>query len=337
MSLVRYISKRIILMIPTVLGALLIVFFMVRALPGSPALMKISQYGGVEQLLKIERSLGLDKPWHEQLIMYFKGLLRGDLGDSLYTGNPVVVDLLTRFPATFELALVALVISLTLGIPLGLIAGIKRNKLIDNMASVISISGVSVPVFWLGLMLIFVFFYVIGIAPAPTGRIDIGIEIHKITGLFLLDSILTGNLAAFKSALAHIILPAFTASFQVLGEISRLVRTTTIEILQSPHIITAKAAGIPKREIFIRDVLKNALTPIITSTGYNFGFLLGGLFVTESVFAWPGMGLYSLQAIYKSDYAPVQGYIIINVLIFLVVNLVVDILYGVVDPRVSRK
>lgn len=306
-------------------------------LPGNPALMKLGQYGGTEQLLKIEKNLGLDKPWHEQLILYFQGILRGDLGNSVFTGNPVTVDLLARFPATFELAIVALTLSILIGISLGLVAGIKRNTWIDTLASVISIFGVAIPVFWLGLMLILIFFYISGVAPAPTGRIDVGIEIHKITGLFLLDSVLTGNWIAFKSALAHIILPAFTASFQVLGEISRLTRTTTIEVLQSPHILTAKAAGLPKGEVIVHDIIRNALTPIVTSIGYNFGYLLGGLFVTESVFAWPGMGLYSLQAIYTSDYAPVQGYIIINVLIFLIINLVVDILYGVIDPRISRK
>jgi peptide/nickel transport system permease protein len=335
--LVKYLLKKIVLTIATVIGALLLVFILVRALPGNPALMKLGQHGGQEELLKIMRSLGLDKPWHEQLLAYFQGLIRGDLGNSLFTGNSVVADLSARFPATFELAIAAMVISLVIGIPLGIIAGIKRNTLIDNLASVISIGGVAIPVFWLGLMLIFIFFYIFGVAPAPSGRIDVGIELRTITGLYLLDSILTGNLIAFKSALSHIVLPAFTASFQVLGEISRIVRTATIEILQSPHIVTAKAAGLPKREIIINDILRNSLVPIITSAGYNFGYLLGGLFVTESVFAWPGMGLYSLQAIYKSDYAPVQGYIIVTVLIYLIVNLAVDVLYGVIDPRVSHK
>ena len=337
MSIWRYIFRRILSTIPTIFGALVIMFLLTRILPGDPALMVLGPaHASPENIENMRRLMGLDHSIPVQFIRYLGQLMRGDLGFSWHTGNPVIQELLMRLPATFELTTLALILIILFGLPLGVIAGYYRNKTPDNIINGVTVMGISMPTFWLGLLLIYTFFYKLGIAPPPMGRLSSEVDTPSmITGLLLIDTLLNRNFPSFLSALQQLILPGITLAFFNLAIIVRTLKADMIEILREDFIRTARAMGIGQKRILFKYALRNALLPTVTMLGTIYGSLLGGAVLTEVVFSWPGVGMYAVESIQWLDYAGLQGFIIFYVLIFTAVNLVVDISYRLIDPRVQ--
>jgi peptide/nickel transport system permease protein len=337
MSIWRYIFRRILSTIPTIFGALVIMFLLTRILPGDPALMVLGPaHASPENIENMRRLMGLDHSIPVQFIRYLGQLMRGDLGFSWHTGNPVIQELLMRLPATFELTTLALILIILFGLPLGVIAGYYRNKTPDNIINGVTVMGISMPTFWLGLLLIYTFFYKLGIAPPPMGRLSSEVDTPSmITGLLLIDTLLNRNFPSFLSALQQLILPGITLAFFNLAIIVRTLKADMIEILREDFIRTARAMGIGQKRILFKYALRNALLPTVTMLGTIYGSLLGGAVLTEVVFSWPGVGMYAVESIQWLDYAGLQGFIIFYVLIFTMVNLVVDISYRLIDPRVQ--
>jgi peptide/nickel transport system permease protein len=337
MNIWRYLLRRILSTIPTIFGALVIMFFLTRILPGDPVLMILGPaHASPENIENMRRIMGLDDSIAIQFVRYLGQLMKGDLGFSWHTGNPVSQELITRFPATFELTTFSLILMVLFGLPLGVIAGYYRNKAPDNIINGVTVMGISMPTFWLGLLLIYIFFYKLGIAPPPMGRLSSEIEIPPVvTGLLLIDTLLNKDFPSFRSALQQLILPGITLAFFNLAIIVRTLKGDIIETLREDFIRTARAMGIGQKKILFKHALRNALLPTITMLGTIYGFLLGGAVLTEIVFSWPGVGTYAVESIQWLDYAGLQGFIIFYVLIFTMVNLVVDISYRLIDPRVQ--
>jgi peptide/nickel transport system permease protein len=337
MTLWQYILRRILSTLPTLFGALVIMFILTRILPGDPVLMVLgpahSSPENVEQMRKV---MGIDQPLPVQFVRYLGQLMRGDLGYSWHTGNPVSKELIMRFPATFELTSLALILMVVFGLPLGIVAGYYRNKTPDNIINGITVMGISMPSFWLGLLLIYVFFFILGIAPPPMGRLSSEVDAPPVvTGLLLVDTLLKKDFSGFLSALHQLILPAVTLAFFNLAIIVRTLKADIIDTLREDYIRTARAMGLSQKRVLFKHALRNALLPTVTMLGTIYGFLLGGAVFTEIVFAWPGVGTYAVESIQWLDFAGLQGFIIFYVLIFTTVNLLVDISYKIIDPRVQ--
>lgn len=337
MKLIYYIFKRLVLLIPVLLGISLITFFVSRVLPGNPVYLILGSQATEEMIKELTMELGLDKPIWQQYIIYLKDVLRGDLGVAWHTSNPVLLDIAARFPATFELILVGLLMALIVAIPLGVTAAIKKDGIIDHLARGISLLGVTMPAFWLGLLLIYFLYYKVQIFPAPMGRLPIEVTFSgdKITGLLLVDSLLQRNFDLFWGAFKQIFLPAFTLGFVSLAPLTRLIRSSMIEVLNSDYIRFNKASGIPSKLLYFRYALKNALLPAITMLGTMFGYMLGGAVLIEKVFAWPGIGLYAVDSIQLMDYSAVQGFVLLSAVFYVFVFLVVDLIYFALDPRIK--
>lgn len=337
MSFLFYILRRLLWLFPVVLVVTLIVFVVSRILPGNPVYLRLgSQDASQEVIDRLTREMGLDKPILVQYAMYLNDLLHGDFGTAWHTSNPVVKDIAARFPATVELTVVALLLSLLIGIPLGVIAAVRKDSIADHTIRLISLGGLSVPSFWLGLLLIYFLTFRFEIFPSPTGRVGITVTPpDKITGLYIVDSLLVGDTKALASSIQQIILPAVTLALGQIAGISRMVRSTMIEILDSDYIRAARAFGISDRKIYYSYALKNTLIPTITYVGNGVLWLLGGVVVVEIVFTWPGLGLYAMESIFVKDYVGVQGVALLIGILSVLVWLVVDILYFVVDPRVT--
>jgi peptide/nickel transport system permease protein len=334
MSLALYILRRLMSVVPTLFGVTLISFFLTYMLPGNPALVKAGPLATPEYLAEIERKMGLDQPVWVQYGRYVGGLFRGDLGESSATGRPVLQDFLQRLPATLELTLASLILAVLIGVPLGVLSAVHRDTIVDHLGRIVGVAGVAMPTFWTGLLFIYVFFYVVGWAPPPLGRLASGLSPPtSITGLYVIDSLLTANWRALWSSLGQLALPAFTLAFSVMAPLARMVRATMLEILQSDYITAAWAAGLPRRRV-IGDALRNALIPVVTTIGVVFGFLMAGNAVVETVFAWPGIGHYAVTALMTKDSGPIQSFVLFVAVMYVIVNLVVDLLYGLVDPRV---
>jgi len=334
MSLALYILRRLMSVVPTLFGVTLISFFLTYMLPGNPALVKAGPLATPEYLAEIERKMGLDQPVWVQYGRYVGGLFRGDLGESSATGRPVLQDFLQRLPATLELTLASLILAVLIGVPLGVLSAVHRDTIVDHLGRIVGVAGVAMPTFWTGLLFIYVFFYVVGWAPPPLGRLASGLSPPtSITGLYVIDSLLTANWPALWSSLGQLALPAFTLAFSVMAPLARMVRATMLEILQSDYITAAWAAGLPRRRV-IGDALRNALIPVITTIGVVFGFLMAGNAVVETVFAWPGIGHYAVTALMTKDSGPIQSFVLFVAIMYVIVNLVVDLLSGLVDPRV---
>jgi peptide/nickel transport system permease protein len=335
MRLVIYIFKRLIQLIPILIGISLITFAIARLLPGNPAVLAAGPLGTEEQIEEIKHEMGLDRPIWEQYGLYMRDLLRGDFGTSWRTGLPVTTELLNRFPATFELITLAMLVAILIGIPLGALAAVRQGTGFDHFVRVFSVGGVSIPVFWSGLMLMFVFYYLLHWAPAPIGRIGFGIRPPThITGMYVIDSILTGNGTALLSSLKQLALPLVTLVFAMISPIVRITRTTMLDVSREDYVRTAKASGLHRRTVIFRDTLRNALLPVITTIGLQYGYSLGGEVLVEQIFSWPGMGRYSIDAIFNLDYAPVQAFVMFVALIYITINLIVDVLYALLDPRI---
>jgi len=331
-----YFVRRLFWAIPVMLIVVTIVFIVSRVLPGNPVYLMAGTNPTPEKIARITRELGLDKPVLVQLKMYLLDLLHGDLGIAWHTGNPVIKDILSRAPATIELALAALAFTLLIGLPLGIIAAAFKDSLLDSFLASTSLIGFSMPSFWLGLLLIYCLCYQFKIFPMPMGRISMDVALPKhITGLYVVDSLLTGNVEALVSSIQHLMLPAFTLALGQIAGLSRMIRRSLVEVLESDYIRTAKAYGFSEAAILCKHALKNALIPAITYMADSVLWLMGGEVVIEVVFTWPGLGLYATNCILMKDYAGLQGTVLLIAMMSVFVYLVMDFLYTLVDPRVK--
>lgn len=335
MGFLGYFLRRLALVIPTLLGVTIITFTLTYVLPGNPAVVKAGPLVSPEVVKELEKEMGLDQPAWVQYWRYISGVARGDLGQSSSTGRPVLEDFRQRLPATLELTLASLLIALVVGIPLGVQSAVHRDTAIDHIGRIVGVAGVAMPTFWTGLLGLYLFFYLLGVAPPPLGRLGSGIEPPTaITGLYVVDSLLTGNWKALGSSLHQLMLPAITLGLSVMAPIARMVRSTMLEILESDYIKSAWAAGIPRRQVIYGDALKNALIPVITILGIVFGFLMAGNAVVESVFAWPGIGNYAITSLMTKDSGPIQSFVLFVAVLYVVVNFAIDMVYGLIDPRI---
>jgi len=341
----RYVLNRLASLALVLLGVSIIVFVLLRGMPGVDPLAAYIAPGlpiSADALQSLRRELHLDQPLPLQYAYYAADLLSGDWGYSRTAAQPVLDALLGRLPATVELAVAAVALSLGIGIPAGIVAALRRDRAADVVVRVVSITGISFPVFWLGIILQLVFFYYLGQLGLPNlpsrGRIDdlVALEypLTDITGFYLIDSLVSGNLPFFASALRHLVLPAFALSLIGLATIVRIMRASMLEVLRQDYILLARSKGLPLRTVVIRHALRNAITPVLTTAGTTLGILLGGAVVVETVFSWPGVGLLAVQGILNNDSVLVVGFALFLATMMVLVNLVVDMLYAVVDPRV---
>jgi len=327
--------RRVLAMIPTLLGVIVIIFLITRVLPGDPARTIAGENAAPSTVAKLRQQMGLDEPIWQQFLNYFLGLFRGDLGFAWHTGHPVAQDFASRFPATVELALAALLIGILIGVPLGIVGAVRRGRVSDHATRVISLLGISMPLFWLGLLVISFFYANLGWEPAPIGRMgDTVNPPTHVTGLYVLDSVITGDSVALGSSLSHLIWPAMVLSVGTIAIVSRMTRSSMLEVLGQDYIATAKAKGMGPVKVVGAHVLKNAAPTIVTVIGLELGQLLGGAVITETIFSWPGIGNYVVQSIEATDYAPVQAMTLAAAVIYLIVNLLVDLSQAVFDPKV---
>lgn len=327
--------RRLAAAIPTLVGVVIVTFLLTRALPGDPAAYFAGPAATQQAIEEIRARLGLDQPLPVQFLDYVQDLLRGDLGLSITTGQPVLHELATRLPASAELTLLGLLFAGSVGITLGVLAALKPNSWLDNLCRVVATLGVSLPTFFTGLLLIYVFYYLLGWAPAPLGRLDVfASPPPHVTGFYLIDSLLAGDAETFLSALAQIVLPAITLGIFAVAPIARITRGSMLAVMGSDFIRAARAHGLSGRTVVIAYALRNALLPVVTTLGMVFSFLLGANVLVEKVFAWPGIGSYAVEALIASDYAPVQGFVMTMGVLYVALNLMIDMLYQVIDPRV---
>lgn len=331
-----YTGRRLLGLIPVLLGISLLVFLFLHLIPGDPAVVLLGERANPEQVESLRERLGLNQPLPTQYVLFLRDLLSGDLGTSIFNLLPIRDQLVNRWPATFELALSAMLIAVILGIPLGILAAVRKNSLWDNASTIFSLIGVSMPVFWLGLLLIYLFAVNLHWLP-PSGRISIegGNAFQAISGFFLLDALLQRR--AMGDVLSHLILPALTLGTIPLAILMRITRSAMLEVLSQDYVRTALAKGLAERVVIFRHALKNALLPVVTIVGLQFGTLLGGAILTETIFSWPGIGLWLYEGILNRDYPVVQGGVVFVALIFVIVNLLVDLSYALLDPRIQYR
>jgi peptide/nickel transport system permease protein len=330
----QYIVKRLLLIVLTLFGLITVIFLVSRVAPGDPARLAAGPDATEEMVEVMRKEFGLDKPLALQYIEYFKGLFRGNLGRSIRTRHSVLDDLIQFFPATFELTVFSLLLAVVLAIPLGVICAVYRDRSLDHAARIFSVSGMALPMFWLALMLQLFLALRFDFLPLG-GRLGMLTEPPlKITHLFLVDSLLTGNWYAFLDALRHIILPALVLSFPALASIIRVNRAEMLEVLSRDFIVSARAHGISKTRVIGLYALKNALIPTMTMVGLRYGWMLGGTILVETVFDWPGIGLYAVQSAVYSDFQPITGVTLLIGINFMLANLIIDLVYGALDPRV---
>ena len=327
--------RRIATALPVIAGVIVVTFLLTRALPGDPAVYFAGQAATKQAIEEIRHRLGFDRSLPVQFLDYVDRLAHGDLGTSLTTGQPVTTELLTRLPASAELMLLALVLSIAIAVPLGIAAAMRPGSLIDHACRIVTTAGVSLPTFFTGLLLIYVFYYLFGVAPAPLGRLDVFFSAPpQRSGFYLLDSLLAGDVETFDAALAQLVLPAATMAIFTLAPLARITRAAMLGALGSEFIRTARASGLSGQRIVFVYAFRNAILPVITTLGMVLSFMLGANVLVEKVFAWPGLGSYAVEALIASDYAPVQGFVLMMALLYVLLNLAVDLVYGLVDPRV---
>jgi peptide/nickel transport system permease protein len=328
------ILKRMMMAVPSLIGVVIVTFLLTRALPGDPAAYFAGPAATTEAIQQIRVKLGLDKPLYIQFVRYVEDLAHGDLGNSLTTGQPVGQEIKTRLPASAELTLLGLIVSVLIAVPLGILAATRPNSLIDHTCRVIATAGVSLPVFFTGLILIYVFYYHLGWAPPPLGRLDIFYSPPPhVTGFYLIDSLIAGDGELFVAALKQLILPALTLAIFSLAPIARMTRASMLAVLSSDFVRHARASGLAPFTVVITYAFRNAMLPVITTLGMVFSFLLGANVLVEKVFAWPGIGSFAVEALIASDFAPLQGFVLTMAVMYVALNLLIDILYGVIDPR----
>jgi ABC-type dipeptide/oligopeptide/nickel transport system permease component len=332
----RIAGRRLLAALPNIAGVIVITFLLTRAIPGDPAAYFAGAAATQEAVEQVRRELGLEKPLIEQFFRYVAALARGDLGLSLTTGQPVLKELLHRLPASLELVLLALALACAIAIPMGVAAAVRPGSWVDQVSRLITTAGVSLPTFFTGLLLAYVFYFLLGWAPSPLGRLDpLFSPPPTITGLYLIDAAIAGDRALWWACFKQLILPVLTMTIFVLAPIARMTRASMISVLSADFIRTARASGLSRNTVLVRYALRNALLPVVTTLGMVFGFMIGSSVVIEKVFGWPGVGSYAIDALTASDYAPVQGFVLTMGILFVLLNLLVDLLYVLIDPRVT--
>lgn len=332
----RYILRRLLNLLPVLLGITLLVFTLLHLIPGDPAVVMLGERATPEQVAALRERLGLNQPLPLQYFIFLWNLVRLDFGTSIISGVTIAEEIKTRWPATFELSVAAMLIAIILGIPAGVLAAVRKNSVVDNLTMSGSLLGVSMPVYWLGLLLIYLFAVNLNWLP-PSGRIsiDAGFSFKPITNFYLLDALLQLNFKALKDVLAHLVLPALTLSTIPLAIIARITRSAMLEVLSQDYIRTARAKGQLERWVIFNHALKNALLPVVTIIGLQFGALLGGAILTETIFSWPGIGSWIYEGILARDYPVVQGGVVFVAVAFVLINLLVDLSYALLDPRIQ--
>jgi ABC-type dipeptide/oligopeptide/nickel transport system permease component len=328
-------SRRLGITLFSIAAVVVITFALTRLLPGDTAAYFAGPAATESAIQEVRVKLGLDQPKYVQFVRYVQDLSRGDFGQSLTTGQPVIRDITARLPASAELTLAGLIISILIAIPLGVLAAVKEGSMIDHVSRVIATAGVSLPVFFTGLLLAYFFYFILGWAPAPLGRLDIIYSAPPhVTGFYLIDSLIARDMEVFWAAAKQLILPAATLAIFSLAPITRMTRASMLAVLSSDFVRTAKASGLSTRKVILTYAFRNALLPVITTLGMVFSFLLGANVLVEKVFSWPGIGSYAVEALIASDFAPVQGFVLVMAIMYVILNLMIDLLYGVIDPRV---
>jgi dipeptide transport system permease protein len=334
--MLRFLLARIAVLIPTFLGVTLVAFTFIRMLPGDPVeLMSGERVMAPERHAAIMRQLGYDRPMPIQYLDYLRGVLSGDLGTSIVTKRPIVSDFRALFPATLELSLCAIVIAVLLGIPAGVIAAVKRGSFFDQAVMGVALVGYSMPIFWWGLLLIILFSGVLHWTPV-SGRIDLLYYFPHGTGFMLYDGLASGQKGAFRSALSHLILPSIVLGTIPLAVIARQTRSAMLEVLSEDYVRTARAKGLSPFRVVGVHALRNALIPVITTIGLQVGVLMAGAILTETIFSWPGIGKWMVDSVFRRDYPVIQGGLLIIAAIIMLVNLTVDLLYGLINPRIRH-
>ncbi|MDZ7800576.1 MAG: ABC transporter permease [Trueperaceae bacterium] len=345
-----YFFRRLFGLIPVLFGVSLLLFAITRFIPGDPAVALLGQRASPEALQQLRQDLGLNQPmlfnlerareegigglFDSQYFLYMGRLLQGDLGRSVFSRIPVAQSLSVRFPATIELTLFAMGFAILVGVPAGVWAALHRGKVQDTIVMTIALSGVSFPVFWLAIILIYLFAVVLGWLP-PSGRLSVGTDLDPVTGLYVLDSILRGNWPALRDAARHLLLPAVALGTIPLAITVRMTRSSMLEVLSQDYVRTARSKGVAERSVVNKHALRNALLPVVTVIGLSFGTLLSGAILTETVFSWPGIGRWVYDAISARDYPIIQGGILFIAFVFVIVNLLVDLSYALIDPRIQ--
>lgn len=336
----EYVARRLVMAVVVLLSVSVITFFIARVVPSDPAAAWVGPRPTQEQIARATKELGLDRPLYEQYLRFMGALLRGDLGTSVKTHQPIATDLKTFLPATLELVLAAMVMAVVIGIPLGVLSGAKKGGLLDHQTRLFSIAGVSMPTFWLGLLLQLLFFSKLGLLPLG-GRISTEVALYHpvtpITGFYLIDTAITGNWVAFKDALLHIILPAFALATYAIGLTIRMTRSSMIEVLNEKYILAARVAGIPERTVLFTLALKNAIIPTITVLGLSFVYSLTGAILVEVIFSWPGLGSYVTDAVLNVDFPVVVSVTLVVTVFYVFINLFLDLIQAQLDPRITLK
>jgi len=335
MKLRYYVIQRLITLIPVVLLVITIVFFISHTIPGDPARLLAGQQAGEEQVQKIKEEYNLDKPVPVQYYLYLRDSLRGDFGISMHTRRSVMEDIKQYYPATLELTTVSMILVIFIGIPLGVISAVKRNKFQDHIARFIAIGGVAMPVFWFAVMLQILFYYKFPVFPIG-GRISYGISPpDHITGFYIFDSILTRNWVALKSSIHHIILPSICLAFSSMSSVVRQTRGEMLKVLKEDYVVAHKAYGIGNKDLIYKYALKNALIPTVSLIGLVFGTIIGSSFLVEIVFNWPGIGSYVVQSILTLDFPGIIGAVLVIAISYILINLIVDIIYTFLNPKIK--
>jgi dipeptide transport system permease protein len=334
--MLRFVLKKLALLIPTFFGVTLLTFFMIRLIPGDPIELLVGERGidpARHAMLRAE--LGLDRPIHEQYAIYIGDVLQGDLGKSIVTKKPVLTEFLTLFPATIELSICAIIFAAIVGLPAGVLAGVRRGRFADYFVMGSSLTGFSMPIFWWGLLLIILFSVNLHWTPV-SGRIGLVYFFEPVTGFMLIDSILSGQQGAFRSALHHLILPTVVLGTIPLAVIARMTRSSMLEVLSEDYIRTARAKGLSPLRVVGVHALRNALIPVVTVIGLQVGTLLAGAILTETIFSWPGIGKWLIESVRRRDYPALQGGVLLVATTIVFVNLTVDLLYGLINPRIRH-
>ncbi|WP_261134514.1 ABC transporter permease [Bacillus sp. Marseille-Q3570] len=329
-----YTIRRILMLIPVLIGMSLIVFFLIRAIPGDPAQIILGQQASKEAVAQLRDSLGLDEPWYTQYFIYMKDLLTGDLGNSIRTHAPISEEIWPYFAATLELSLFAMIIAVVIGVNAGIISAWFQNSWFDYVAMLLALIGVSMPIFWLGLMEQWAFAVEWEIFPT-SGRESILNPVDSITNLYIIDTIIQGRFDQLQTVLKHLVLPGIALATIPMAIIARMTRSSMLEVMRSDYIRTARAKGLRMFWVVYKHSLKNAFIPVLTVIGLQMGLLLGGAILTETIFSWPGIGRYIYDAIGFRDYPVIQSGILIIALVFVTINLLVDLLYAAIDPRIK--
>jgi ABC-type dipeptide/oligopeptide/nickel transport system permease component len=329
------ILKRLATAIPSLIGVIVVSFLLTRVLPGDTASYFAGPAATPQAIAEIRKQLGLDQSLPQQFLHYVVDLAHGNLGTSLTTGQPVLTEIANRLPASGELTLLGLLLAIAIAVPLGILAAVREGSWVDHLCRVVVTSGVSLPVFFTGLLLVYIFYFQLGWSPAPLGRLDVFYSAPpQVTGFYLVDSLIARDWETFRAAFAQLILPAATLAIFSLAPLARITRGSMLAVMGSDFVRTARASGLTSKTVILTYAFRNAMLPVVTTLGMVFSFLLGANVLVEKVFAWPGIGSYAVEALIASDYAPVQGFVLAMAILYVALNLMIDLLYGVIDPRV---